>query len=151
MIDALISLVILSVISACVGLMLTDNWFSFLRTFVVTSIIQVVIYSIYKQMVVLMAEKIKNDRIKEYSKQGIESTCPCSRAVRTFIPIRLDADNSYKCLDCAKYVAVNVDVKTFLSTEPINIDKSNAALDMVYNQITNPDNDNQESDEPHTI
>lgn len=150
MIDVFISVTVLSVISACAGLMWSDNLMGFARAFVVASIAQIIAYSIYKRIVILMAEKLKNERIKEFSKQGMEITCPCSRAIKTFIPIRLDVDNSYKCLDCSKYVAVNVDVKTFLSTEPINIDKSNAALDLVYNQITSNDN-NFESDEPHSI
>lgn len=75
-----------------------------------------------------LAEKLTNERISEYSKQGMETTCPCYKNKKVFIPIRLDTDNSYKCIDCDKNVSVKVDVKTFLATEIIDLDQSEKAF-----------------------
>lgn len=109
---------------------------SFAKVFVISTIIQVVSYNIYQQVVYFIGQKLLNDRISEYSKQGLEVVCPCSRAVRSFIPIQLDADNSYKCLECTKNVAVNIEVKTFLETQPVDLEKSNDTLNKVYNTVS---------------
>lgn len=87
-------------------------------------------------MVELFVEKLLNDRISEYSKQGVEVTCPCARAAKHFVPVQLNTDNSYKCLDCTKNIVVDVEVKTFLETTPMDLEKTSAALDVVYDQVT---------------
>ncbi len=65
-------------------------------------------------------ELIHNERIKEYSKQGINCVCPdesCSHV--SYVPIRFDIENMYECLKCNKPIKVYVGVKTFLLTEPL--------------------------------
>ena len=128
-------------LSSCVAFAFSDNVWSFARAFAITAIVQIVAYNIYRQIVVLLAEKLANDRISEYSKQGVEVTCPCSRAIKNLIPIQLNTDNSYKCLDCSRNVTVNVEVKTFLETQPVDLDKSTAAFDAVYTNVTEESTD----------
>ena len=130
------SLLVLITLSTCAAFMFSNNAWGFARVFAIASIVQVVLYNIYRQVVVLFAEKLANDRISEYTKQGVEVTCPCSRAIKNLIPIQLNTDNSYKCLDCARNVTVNVEVKTFLETQPVDLDKSTAAFDAVYTEVT---------------
>lgn len=129
------SLLVLITLSTCAAFAFSGDAWGFARVFTIASITQVVLYNIYRQ-VMLFAEKIVNDRISEYTKQGVEVTCPCSRAIKNLIPIQLNADNSYKCLDCARNVTVNVEVKTFLETQPVDLDKSTAAFDAVYTEVT---------------
>ena len=126
----------LLVVSSSVAFLLTDNKVSFAKAFIATTIAQILLYRLYVWINELWIEKILNERISEFSKQGCEVTCPCDRAIKHFIPITLDTDNSYKCMDCNKNVAVNVDVKTFIETAPINIEKTNAAFNVIYNQAT---------------
>jgi hypothetical protein len=130
------SIALLSAISACVAASLADSLWSFVRWFFLTIAIQISCYNIYRQLVALMAKKITNDRIKEYTKQGVEVVCPCARAIKNLIPIQLNTDNSYKCLDCNKNVAVKIDVNTFLETQPVDLEQSAAALDQVYTTVT---------------
>lgn len=128
-----LSLITLSTVGSIV---FSNEHFSFWKAFVVCTVAQVVVYQIYTMIVEFFAEKLINDRISEYSKQGTEVTCPCARAVKHFVPIQLNTDNSYKCLDCNKNIAVDVEVKTFLETTPMDLEKTSAALDVVYDQVT---------------
>lgn len=130
------SLLVLITLSLCVAFAFSNDAWGFVRVFAIASIVQVVLYNIYRQVVALFAEKLVNDRISEFSKQGVEVTCPCSRAIKNLIPVQLNTDNSYKCLDCSRNVTVNVEVKTFLETQPVNLDKSTAAFDAVYAEVT---------------
>jgi hypothetical protein len=46
-----------------------------------------------------------------------------------------DTINDYKCLECDKNVSVNVDVKTFLVTEPLDGDHVDVALAKAIEEI----------------
>lgn len=135
------SVLVLAVISTCIASLFANNIWTFLKAFTITTLLQVIAYNIYRQVVQLFAEKLMNDRISEFTKQGVELTCPCSRAVKNLIPIQLNADNSYKCLDCSKNVMVNVEVRTFLETQPLDLEKTSAALNTVYAAVTNEQQD----------
>jgi hypothetical protein len=130
------SMLVLITLSSCAAFAFSSDAWGFARVFTIAAIVQIVLYNVYRQIVVLFAEKLANDRISEYTKQGVEVTCPCSRAIKNLIPIQLNTDNSYKCLDCARNVTVNVEVKTFLETQPVDLDKSTAAFDAVYTEVT---------------
>jgi hypothetical protein len=130
------SMLVLITLSLCAAFAFSSDAWGFARVFTIAAIVQVVLYNVYRQIVVLFAEKLTNDRISEYTKQGVEVTCPCSRSIKNLIPIQLNTDNSYKCLDCARNVTVNVEVKTFLETQPVDLDKSTAAFDAVYAEVT---------------
>jgi hypothetical protein len=130
------SLGLLFALSAVIAATFSDSVWSFVRWFMLSAAAQIICYNVYRQIVLLIVKKIANDKLKEYSKQGVEVICPCARAVKNLIPIQLNTDNSYKCLDCNKNVTVKVDVQTFIETQPIDIDKSTAALDQVYTAVT---------------
>ena len=82
-------------------------------------------------------DNLNIQKLKEYSKQGVEITCPCYMENKAFIPIRLNEINDYKCLECGKNVSVKVDVKSFLATEPIDGDQIDSALLEVIEKIKN--------------
>jgi hypothetical protein len=75
--------------------------------------------TIFNAVVALKNKKLENDRIKEFTMQGIEVECPCSRKIKDFVPIRLNTSNKYKCKECQKLISVYITPSTALTTEPI--------------------------------
>jgi hypothetical protein len=69
--------------------------------------------------VALRNKKLENERLKEFSLQGMEVTCPCSLKKTEFIPITLNTNNSYKCNHCNKNISVYITAETALITEPL--------------------------------
>lgn len=69
--------------------------------------------------VTLRNKKLENERIKEFSLQGMEVTCPCALKKTEFVPIVLNTNNSYKCNTCQKNISVYVVPETALITETI--------------------------------
>lgn len=132
----ILPILILFSISFAISGAFTSNLKSATILFVSVSIGQIAIYQVYQQWVIFMSEKIMNERIREFSKQGVDIVCPCSKACKQFIPIRLNEDNDYQCLDCNKNVRVDVNVSTFLKTEPIDLPTANKAIDIVYDETT---------------
>jgi hypothetical protein len=93
-------------------------------------------YYVYKTglltYVALKNKKLENERIKELSYQGLEVACPCYKAVKEFIPVRLNAANYYKCSDCKKTISVLITPETAVVTEPV--DTSFEAINTVLKQ-----------------
>jgi hypothetical protein len=69
--------------------------------------------------VTLKNKKLENERIKEFSLQGMEVSCPCSLKKVEFVPITLNTNNNYKCNHCQKNVSVYITAETALVTEPL--------------------------------
>lgn len=128
-------ILLLSVISTSVSLLFSNNILSFSKIFIATSLAQILLYNLYVSIMQLFAEKIKNERMKEYSKQGMEITCPCYLEKKMLIPIDLNGDNTFKCFECQKNVSVNVTAKAFMQTEMVDLDKADSAFLEAYNKI----------------
>jgi len=75
--------------------------------------------TIFTAFVALKNKQLENERIKEFTMQGIEVECPCSRKTRDFVPIRLNTSNKYKCKECQKLISVYITPSTALTTQPI--------------------------------
>lgn len=116
------SLFLLLTCSAVLSLPFAQNTFSYLKSFAICLFAQIVLYNIYKTYVQYKFELLNVQKIKEFSKQGTEIVCPCSKAIKEFIPISLNHDNGYKCLTCNKNVSVNLEIKTYATTEPVNLE-----------------------------
>jgi hypothetical protein len=69
--------------------------------------------------IALKNKKLENDRIKEFSLQGLEVTCPCPLRKTEFVPITLNTNNTYKCNQCSKNVSVYIVPETAIITETI--------------------------------
>jgi uncharacterized protein YlaI len=86
--------------------------------------LQFLIFNIYSNILTIYVnlknKKLENERIKEFSYQGSEVTCPCYKKIKSFVPIRLNTDNSYLCQECKKEIAVYIDVSTAITTQPID-------------------------------
>jgi hypothetical protein len=70
-------------------------------------------------VVQLKNKQLENERIKEFSLQGLEVTCPCSLKKTEYVPIVLNTNNSYKCNHCTKHIGVYIVPETALITETI--------------------------------
>lgn len=127
-------LLVLCAVSSGISFIFCSDVESFIKYFIGTSILQFVIYNAYKNTVSLLQRRVDNQRIAEFSKQGVEITCPCAKAAKHFIPIRLDEDNSYKCLDCPNYVRINVDIKPYIVSDVIDVVKTEEAIESLYDQ-----------------
>ena len=121
------SLIILFSVSASVaGCFFLLN-LPFWPVFGLTSIFQIFIFNLFstwkKQKAEIEFELIQNERIKEFSKQGIECTCPDENcAAKTYVPIQLDLENKYQCPNCKKNIKIYIGSKTFLETTPVSDD-----------------------------
>ena len=135
MIRLIVSLLTLTLISSAISLPLSKNWVTFLSYFFCFSVIQIICYNLYLKYVEIKIEKIKNERIKEFSKQGLEIKCPCSKSRPMFVPVELNADNFFKCGECEKNISVEITAKAFLETEMVNLDAADAALVEIYKKF----------------
>lgn len=133
----LISFLELSVLSSVFSLAFCNDYISFIKYFIVFSVIQLIIYNLYKSILELFAERIKNERIKEYSKQGMEVSCPCYMEKKMFLPLELNASNTFNCLECKKDFSVDITARAFLQTDTIDLEKADAAFIEAYNKIQN--------------
>jgi len=93
--------------------------------------------SILDVYVTIKNKKLENERIAEFSYQGLDVVCPCSKKRRDFVPVRLNDTNIYKCGECEKSIAVYINAETALQTEPIMSTDTTAALAPVLATITN--------------
>jgi hypothetical protein len=108
-----------SFIAGCCNLLGISFW----PAFGLAIISQILIFNLFHRWLDVQTniaiENIKTERILEYSKQGLNCTCPdenCSHI--SFVPIQLNVDNIYTCLKCDKQARVYIGSKTFLLTEP---------------------------------
>jgi hypothetical protein len=131
---------ILFVVSSSISFLFCKDSIEFLKIFFFTTVAQVIGYNLYLKIAEIVIEKIKNERIKEFSKQGLEVTCPCYLSKKMFVPIELNAVNSFNCAECSKEVAVEISTSTFLKTDMINLENADAALIEVYKKIQENEN-----------
>jgi hypothetical protein len=96
---------------------------SVIISFLLSVIVQFGLYYAFiiclETVVQLKNKQLENERIKEFSLQGLEVTCPCSLKKTEFVPIVLNTNNSYKCNHCTKHIGVYIVPETALITETI--------------------------------
>ena len=124
------SLIFLS-ISIVIGFLLTHAGINLWLGIVTGAVIQLLIHNtfvtILDSYITIKDKKLENERIKEFSYQGLEVTCPCSKKQLDFIPVRLNTLNSYRCSGCDKSVSIFINAETAMQTEPIlNVDTTQA-------------------------
>ena len=113
----------------------------FWLSFVLATLVQIIVYNIFRAIldavVVLKDKKLENERIKEFSYQGLEVTCPCNKKHIDFVPIRLNTPNMYRCGECDKSVSIYINAETALQTEPINNTDITEAVAPILKTLTN--------------
>jgi hypothetical protein len=128
-------IIILIVISTVSSLVLSSNTLDFLKYFLASSLIQVILYNVYKTIIEFLALKLQIEKIKEFSKQGMEIKCPCYLEKKMFVPIDLNGLNVYSCKECDKSISVDISTKTFMQTDMIDLDKADESLMKAYKKI----------------
>lgn len=84
-----------------------------------------------------LALRLQVEKIKEFSKQGMEVKCPCYLEKSMFVPINLNDANIINCKECDKSISVDITAKTFMQTDMIDLDKADEALIKAYKHIQN--------------
>ena len=126
---------ILTVISTVISLIFTKDIFDFVKWFLLITFIQVVFYNVYKNIIEYFILKLQVEKIKEFSKQGMEVKCPCYLEKKMFVPIDLNGANMFNCKECDKSVSVDITAKTFMQTDMIDLDKAEESLIKAYKHI----------------
>ena len=115
----------------------SNNTLDFLKGFLLASLIQIILYNVYKNIIEFFALKLKVEKIKEFSKQGMEVKCPCYLEKKMFVPIDLNDVNIFNCKECDKSISVDITAKTFMQTDMIDLDKADENLIKAYKHIQN--------------
>jgi len=130
-------ILILCVISTVSSLVFSNNILDFLKGFLLASLIQILLYNVYKTIIEYFALRLQVEKIKEYSKQGLDIKCPCYLEKKMFVPISLNEVNIINCKECDKSISVDITAKTFMQTDMIDLDKADEALIKAYKHIQN--------------
>lgn len=115
----------------------SNNVLDFLKGFLLAGLIQIIFYNVYKTIIEYFALRLQVEKIKEYSKQGMEVKCPCYLEKKMFVPIDLTGENRFNCKECDKSISVDITAKTFMQTDMIDLDKADEALIKAYKYIQN--------------
>lgn len=85
--------------------------------------IQFILYNVFtsvlNSIVILKNKKLENERLKEFSYQGLELECPCFKKEKELVPVRFNTPNYYRCRECNKQLSVIVTAETAVVTEPL--------------------------------
>ena len=131
------SLFLLITCSAVVSLPFAQNKWTYLQSFIISLFVQIICYNIYRTYTKYKFNELEVQKITEFSKQGAEITCPCSKGIKEFIPISLTHDNGYKCLTCNKNIAVSLEIKTYITTEPVNLEEPKNNIHDILLKLSN--------------
>ena len=87
--------------------------YNYINTFICSILIQIVIFYIWNSILSFIMrvnlEKQETIRIEQYEKQGVEVNCAHCNALN-FIPVSINDDNNFNCVQCEKTNAVYIDV-----------------------------------------
>lgn len=133
------SIIITVIISSIIALLFLNH---FWIAFAITTAIQIILFYIVNTIRDVSLYRLENQRIAEYSKQGMLLKCPCHVQNEEFVPIYLNEPNEYNCGACNKPVSVKIEATTLAATIPIDIDNSQEQIAKIYNTLTNGKRDN---------
>jgi len=128
-------ILILCTISSIISSVFSKNWTDFIKYFLLVSLIQTISYNIYKNIMEYFALKLQVEKLKEYSKQGMEVKCPCYLEKSMFVPIDLNGPNVISCKECEKTLSIDVTAKTFMQTDMLDLEKADENLIKAYKFI----------------
>ena len=128
------SILITTVVSTIIALAFLSY---FWQAFAISAALQVIIFYIINTIRDVSIQKLENQRIAEYSKQGLLLKCPCYKQNEEFVPIVLNENNNYSCEVCNKPVAVSIQTTTLAATVPVDLENSQEKISQIYNKITN--------------
>jgi len=109
----------------------------FWEAFIITTAAQIIIFYIVNTVRDIKIIKLENERIAEYSRQGLLLKCPCYKQNEELIPIVLNEDNLYNCGECKKPISVKIEATTLSATVPVDLENSQDKISQIYNKLTN--------------
>lgn len=99
--------------------------YNFIKVFSLVTAIQFggfwVLNSVIQHIKQVKMTQLENDRIAEYTKQSITAECAYCKT-SNLIPLRMDSDNDFDCVNCNKPNAVYIGVTVTQKTNPMNVD-----------------------------
>jgi hypothetical protein len=92
--------------------------------------------TVFNSIVLLKNKKLENERLQEFSYQGLELECPCYKKEKELVPVRFNTPNYYRCKACNKQLSVIVTAESAVVTEPIlNTDLSSLDTSIIEKAI----------------
>jgi len=118
------SLMITCSIATVVATVFWSTGGDFYRAFILTIAIQIGVSWIYASIsnryFNIKQQQIDNERIKEFTKQGIDVECAYCKTPN-LIPVRFDDDNDFTCINCDKENATYINVTITQKAAPLNM------------------------------
>lgn len=132
-----ILIILRSILLTCVvsGVIAALFMSQFWEVFAIATAAQIIIFYIINTIRDVSLKKIENDRLAEFSKQGLMLKCPCFKQNSEFIPIVLNEENAYNCGECQKPIKVDIEATTLMATVPVDLDTPQTKLAEIYNKI----------------
>jgi len=117
------SLVTTAVVSAAFGLTGLLFQLSFLGVFVITTIVQFILFFIIGSFADYLGQlkirEIETQQLKELNKSFIDVECPCDKKVIESVQVKLGERNTYVCRDCGKLNAIYLNATSAATNVPI--------------------------------
>jgi transcription elongation factor Elf1 len=118
------SLSITTLVTLTVSALMWSIGYPFYTVFVFTFIGQLMFFymfnTVLRYVIMLKNKKLENNRIKEFTLQGVELHCAhCNSSNLT--PLRFDQDNIFSCLNCEKGNSVYINITVAQSSSPLDI------------------------------
>ena len=115
------SLAITFIISTIIAGIFVTFEISFLKVFILATIALFIIFFMFNAIMEHKAIKnqqiIENERIKEFSKQGMELQCEyCDHS--QFVPLRFDHDTKFECDQCENTNSTHIEIVVTQTTNP---------------------------------
>jgi len=118
------SLLLTAAVSAVLAWPVTYFGIGFVSAFCFFTTLQFVVFFFYstnlETRALETAKRLEIQRDIEFSRQFASVTCPCDSRVNSEIPLFMGEENTYECPGCNKTINVNIQLKTYLQTTPMN-------------------------------
>lgn len=124
--------IIIAIVVSIIGAFALNPWLHFATGFVATLAFQFIIGSAMNQWlqtkVALEMENQLTQRISDAAKQTLKLKCPCTKMAEQIVPIRMDQPNFYKCINCEKNINVELNARTAMMTDVVDIDATHSQV-----------------------
>ena len=113
------SLTITSAVSVLFGLLFSNFIIGFVAVFILQIAVFYVGNTIYSNYIITRLEEIKLQQLKETQKQQTIISCPCSVGNKQPVDVNIGDDITYTCNKCEKNIKATLELKTYITTQPI--------------------------------
>ena len=112
------TLIISGAISLCLYFIGLNPIKTFTISLISIFILGFLVGQISETLAIINNKKLENERIKEFTKQGVSVECAyCGEP--NFVPIRFDIKNQFNCNKCNQTNSIYIDIITTQITSPL--------------------------------